>query len=81
MTNSLPEKSNVVDYLLKLLVPLFIAICSFALESVRSELRELRADVKAMRSEYVAQVGRLSVKIAKLEAQHDKFDRNERAAD
>lgn len=39
------------EVLLKLLVPLFIAVCSFALQSVRGELRELRTEIKAMRSE------------------------------
>jgi hypothetical protein len=39
------------EVLLKLLVPLFIAVCSFALQSVRSELRELRVEIRAMRAE------------------------------
>lgn len=73
------------DWLLKLLVPLFIAICSFALESVRSELRELRSEVKQMRGEYMAQIGQMAVKLARIEAteelRHDPSNRDTRAAD
>jgi hypothetical protein len=70
------------EWLLKILVPLFIAVCSFALESVRAEIKEMRVELSAIRSEYMAQIGRLALKVAVLEAsQHDTSHGDKRAAD
>lgn len=62
------------DWLLKILMPIFIAICSFALQSVTTELKELRIEIQSMRAEYIAKVSQMAIEIATLQA---KFDYHE----
>jgi uncharacterized protein YceH (UPF0502 family) len=52
------------DWLLKLLMPLFVAIVSFALQSVQSELKELRAEIKQLHAVYQARIETLSTEVA-----------------
>lgn len=62
------------DWLLKILMPVFIAICSFALQSVTTELKELRAEIQSMRGEYLTKVSQMAIEIATIQA---KFDYHE----
>ena len=63
------------DWLLKLMMPLFIAICSIVLQAAASELRELKAEVRAMRTEYQARLEQLSIDIAALKTRMDYHER------
>jgi hypothetical protein len=63
------------DWLLKIMMPLFIAICSLVLQSAASELRELKAEVRAMRTEYQARLEQLAIDIAALKTRMEYHER------
>lgn len=65
------------DWLLKILMPVFIAICSFVLYTAATELRELRNEIQNLRVEYLSQLTQIEIKIAKLQSQLDFHDRAE----
>jgi hypothetical protein len=63
------------DWLLKLMMPLFIAICSIVLQAAASELRELKTEIRALRTEYQARLEQLSIDIAALKTRLDYHER------
>ena len=66
------EKAKAVsDWLLKILMPLFVAISSFALQSVQTELRELRAEIKELHAVYQTRIETLSTEVAVLRTRLD----------
>jgi len=71
------KATEVTDYLLKVMTPLFVAICSFILYTAATELRELRKEIESVRTEYIAQLTQIEIKIAKLQSQFDYHERVE----
>jgi hypothetical protein len=66
------EKAKAVsDWLLKILMPLFVAISSFALQSVQAELRELRAEIKELHAVYQTRIETLSTEVAVIRTRLD----------
>jgi len=63
------------DWLLKLMMPLFIAICSIVLQAAASELRELKTEIRSLRTEYQARLEQLSIDIAALKTRMDYHER------
>lgn len=59
------EKAKAVsDWLLKILMPLFVAVSSFALQSVQTEMREMRREIKELHAVYQARISELSTEVA-----------------
>jgi hypothetical protein len=66
------EKAKAVsDLLIKILMPLFIAVASFALQSVQAELRSLRDEIKELHSVYQARIETLSTEVAVIRTRLD----------
>ena len=63
--------AQVGDWLLKILVPLFVALSSFALNSVQTEIKELRQEIRDFHAIYQARIERLSTDMAVMQIRLD----------
>lgn len=63
------------DWLLKILMPVFIAICSLVLQNAANELKDLKTEIRTMRQEYQARLEALSIDIASLKTRLDYHER------
>jgi hypothetical protein len=63
------------DWLLKLMMPLFVAICSLVLQAAASELRELKNEIRSLRTEYQARLEKIAIDIAALKTRMEYHER------